>query len=93
MIETRTGEDVCACCQYFKMKDHPQHAAIGLGRCHGYDNWPNRLDNPFTPWTTKSCNKFVRATDYEARQEWVARQRAKRPQPAAVDEVDNETKG
>lgn len=86
MIETRVGEDICARCQHFQMKKYPQHAAVGIGRCHGYDVFPARLDNKFLPWGTKSCARFVRATDYEVRQEWVERQQAKRQQAGSTEQ-------
>jgi hypothetical protein len=31
------SEQSCALCEHFKMKEHPEHAKAGLGRCMGRD--------------------------------------------------------
>jgi hypothetical protein len=76
---TEEIKDICALCKHFKMKDHPQHAAVGIGRCRGYDGDPfTKLKNPFIPWGMKKCARF--AQDYAGtvkRVEWVEKQLAK----------------
>lgn len=69
--------DMCARCKHFKMKDYPEHARVGLGRCMGYDDATTPLKNPFTPWSGKPCARFFRAADVETRQKWIDKQLAK----------------
>lgn len=69
-------EDMCARCKHFKMREYPEHARVGLGRCMGYDA-AQPLRNPFVPWSTKPCARFSRAADVEKRQEWIDKQQAK----------------
>jgi hypothetical protein len=65
-------EDICARCKHFRMREYPEHAAVGLGRCFGYDNTMAPLKNPFTPWSTKACARYIRVWD-EARDVWIAK--------------------
>jgi hypothetical protein len=69
-------DDICARCKHFKMKEYPQHAKVGIGRCFGYDNAMTPLKNPFTPWSTKACARYRRDWD-ERRDAWIAKQQAK----------------
>ena len=69
--------DNCARCKHFKMKEYPDHARVGLGRCMGYD-MAQPLTNPFVPWQTKPCVRFFRAPDFMLRQEWIDKQLAKK---------------
>ena len=73
--------DICALCKHFKMKEYPEHAKVGLGRCMGYDKEFTPLKNPFAPWSMKACARFKQdwATT-PAREEWIAKQRAKQLQ-------------
>lgn len=80
---------ICALCKHFKMKDYPQHAAVGIGRCHGYDGDPfTKLKNPFIPWGMKKCARF--AQDWAStvkRIAWVEKQFAERNNHAAQPEA------
>jgi len=69
--------DMCARCRHFKMKEYPDHARVGLGRCMGYDN-AQPLINPFVPWSGKPCARFSRAADVVIRQQWIEKQQEKR---------------
>jgi hypothetical protein len=73
---TIIANDNCARCKHFKMKEYPEHARVGLGRCTGYPKG-QELINPFLPWSTKPCARFDRAADVVVRQEWIDKQRAK----------------
>jgi len=76
---TEEIKDICALCKHFKMREYPEHAREGLGRCMGYDNDPfTKLSNPFISWGKKACARFRQ--DYagtEVRTAWVEKQRAK----------------
>lgn len=69
--------EICAHCQNFKMKDYPEHARAGLGRCMGYDGTRAPLINPFVPWTTPACGRFLKATDMAKRVAWVEKRQGK----------------
>jgi hypothetical protein len=70
-------EEICAMCKHFKMKDFPQHAAVGLGRCMGYDKDLTALINPFVPWGRKACVRFALGAKITERLAWIERQEAK----------------
>jgi len=74
---TEEINDICALCKHFKMREYPEHARVGLGRCMGYDNDPvTKLANPFIPWGKKKCARFKQ--DYagtEKRVEWIKNRR------------------
>lgn len=74
---TSNMSEICARCNHFKMKDYPKHAAVGLGRCHGYDNGMTTLAKPFIPWTNPGCARYTRAADMEVRTQWIEKQQAK----------------
>lgn len=74
---TVIAADCCARCKHFKMKEYPDHARVGLGRCMGYDN-AQPLIKPFVPWSAKPCARFSRAADVVVRQEWIDKQLAKK---------------
>jgi len=82
-------KDICALCKHFKMKAHPEHAKVGLGRCHGYDNDPfTKLKNPFTPWGTKKCARFAQDWAKTAeRTAWVQKQLTKQNNNAVQTEM------
>jgi hypothetical protein len=65
-------EDICARCKHFKMKEYPDHASVGLGRCFGYEDAFTPLKNPFTPWSTEACARYKRVWD-EARNAWITK--------------------
>jgi hypothetical protein len=69
-----SDNEICARCQHFKMKDYREHAAVGLGRCMGYDNTFTPLINPFLPWRTKACTRFAKAKDMARRDQWIVKQ-------------------
>jgi hypothetical protein len=85
---TRYMDEICARCDHFKMKEYPDHARVGLGRCMGYDNTMTPLNQPFKPWTTPCCSRYKRPANFAERDEWVKKKQAKQ-QPA----VQLETKG
>lgn len=72
-----TDERTCALCRHFRMKDYPAYAALGMGRCGGYDQPDDRLANKFLQWSTRACVRFVFGAGIEAREAWVKKQRAK----------------
>lgn len=71
------GQEVCALCQHFKMKEYPDHARVGVGRCVGYDNTMAPLINPFVPWSKKKCVRYARPANRAERVEWVEKRMAK----------------
>lgn len=74
---TEEIKDICVLCKHFKMKAHPQHAAVGIGRCHGYDDDPfTKLANPFIPWGKKKCARFRQDYGGTAKRiEWIEKRR------------------
>lgn len=72
-------DDICARCQHFRMREYPEHAAVGLGRCHGYDKEFTQLANPFVYWGTAACAKYSRSWD-EKRDVWIAKRQAQEQQ-------------
>jgi hypothetical protein len=76
---TALNEDICALCHHFKMKEYPQHAKVGLGRCMGYDGTHTQLNQPFVPWMTKACKRYERPANRAERLTWVEKQQAKKP--------------
>lgn len=66
---------ICARCDHFRMKDHPEQAALGMGRCHGYDGHVAPVE-PFVRWDAKFCVNYSRAKDWQTRDRWIARQEA-----------------
>ncbi|HBI70704.1 MAG TPA: hypothetical protein DDZ22_17370 [Massilia sp.] len=82
--------DICAQCAHFKMKEYPEHARVGLGRCMGYDGTFTPLLNPFRAWGTKACARFSRDwAGRAARQAWIDKQNVKQES----SDVQTETKG
>jgi len=89
-MSTEPG-DICAQCKHFRMKEYPDHARVGLGRCMGYDKAIHQLRNPFVPWRTKACVRFDRDWAKKAeREDWIERRRAQEQNNIAVQ---TETKG
>lgn len=83
----RLREEVCAHCQTFHMKEYPEHAVKGEGRCSGYDEGFAQLRNPFVRWDTPACALYTKALDMPPRRAWIEKQRAKEPQQAAPTEA------
>lgn len=81
------ANDNCARCRHFKMKEYPEHAKVGLGRCSGYDSG-QQLINPFLSWSTKPCARFDRAPDVVIRQEWIEKQQAKKQRSASTEQAE-----
>ena len=82
---TTPSEDICALRKHFRMKEHPEHAREGLGRCMGYEGTGYGPKNPFHSWKTKACVHFRQ--DYagtEARVAWIERRRAQEQNNNAV---------
>jgi hypothetical protein len=86
---SRQSTDICAMCKHFKMKEYPEHARVGLGRCVGYDGTMAPLINPFVPWATKACVRYARPTNTKERLAWIEKRQGKQQQT----EVQTETKG
>jgi hypothetical protein len=86
---TIVGDEICALCGHFKMKEYPQHAKVGLGRCMGYDGKHEQLSNPFVNWNTKACKRYARPANKAEREAWVEKRLAKEKQPV----VQTEKKG
>ena len=83
--------DICAQCTHFKMKEYPEHAKIGLGRCMGYDGTCAELTNPFRPWGAKACARFSQDWAGRAtRQAWIDKQHAK--QEATINQEEHDCK-
>jgi len=79
---TQPVGDICAHCKHFKMKEYPDHAKVGLGRCMGYDKDFTKLANPFHAWSTKACKRFSQDwAGRAARQAWIDKQTAQAEQP------------
>lgn len=70
---------ICALCQHFKMKEYPDHARVGAGRCMGYDGTREQLIHPFLSWKTRACVRYARARNIAEREAWVAKQGAPAP--------------
>lgn len=71
------GQEVCALCKHFKMKEYPRYARMGMGRCMAYDNTAAPLNNPFVPWKTRRCVRYARPTNRAERVAWVEARLAK----------------
>lgn len=87
---TVLGDEICALCKHFKMKEFPSHARVGIGKCVGYDKARVPLANPWLPWKTKACVHYARPENKAERVEWVERRRAKEQNNNAAQ---TETKG
>ena len=69
--------NICAQCKHFRMKEYPDHARVGLGRCMGYDGTMAELKNPFYAWGTKACTRFKMDFDGKAQRDaWIEKKRA-----------------
>lgn len=68
--------DTCARCEHFGLREHPEQAAHGLGRCKGFDGHVAPVE-PFVRWNATPCVLFGKAKDMAIRQGWIDRQTAK----------------
>lgn len=70
------SEQACALCGHFKMKEYPEHAKVGLGRCAGRGS--GRVDQirPFLPWSRPACDRYVPAPNLADREAWIQKRRA-----------------
>lgn len=71
----RARNEICALCGHFKMKEYPEHAKVGLGRCTGC---AARVDviAPFLPWKSLACGRYTPAANVGDRQAWIEKRRA-----------------
>lgn len=69
------GGEICATCGHFKMKEYPEHARVGVGRCAG---GAARVDQvkPFLPWSRAACDRYRAAPNMAERAAWVEKRRA-----------------
>jgi hypothetical protein len=85
-------EEICAMCKHFKMKEYPEHARVGLGRCMGYDGTMAPLINPFVNWGTKACKNYVRPANRAERVDWVEKRMQKEQSKATSTAVPTREK-
>ena len=83
------SEKPCALCGHFKMKEFPEHAKVGIGRCEG---GARRVDviKPFVPWNRPACERYARPANLDDRKAW-AEKRAQAEQNKNA--VQPKTKG
>ena len=69
-------DNPCALCGHFKMKEYPEHAKVGLGRCSV--RAAKRADRiaQFLPWAESACERYVAAPNIEERRAWIEKRRA-----------------
>jgi len=88
---TRQSTDICAQCARYKVKEYPEQAAQGKGRCTGYDGGFAELKDPFLLWSTRACVLFnMDWTNKDARARWADRQKEREQNNNAVQ---TQTKG
>ena len=63
------ADRICARCERFTVKDHPQQAAVGLGLCTGY----TAVQEVFVRWDAIFCVLFNPAPNMNVREAWIAR--------------------
>jgi hypothetical protein len=84
------SNETCALCGHFKMKEYPEHAKVGLGRCAGRGIGPINEIKPFLPWSRPACERYTPALNLADREAWIEKRRA-------LDQKNNaaqpETKG
>lgn len=69
------SEQPCALCRNFKMKEYPEHARVGLGRCTVRASTRADRIAPFLPWETPTCERYVAALNIEDRKAWIEKRR------------------
>lgn len=69
------SDEICATCGHFKMKEYPEHARVGVGRCAG---GAGRVDQvaPFLPWSRAACDRYAPARNMAERTAWVEKRQA-----------------
>ena len=69
------SDEICALCGHFKMKEYPEHAKVGLGRCAGRGS--GRVDEikPFLPWSRQACDRYTLAPNLADREDWIEKRR------------------
>lgn len=65
---------ICAQCESFSLKEHPEQAKAGIGRCHGYDGWAGPVQ-PFVRWDAPHCVLYGSAKDIGVRLRWIEKQK------------------
>lgn len=70
------SEQACALCGHFKMKEYPEHAKVGLGRCMGRDTGRVDVIKPFLPWNRSACDQFAVAPNVVDRKAWIEKRAA-----------------
>lgn len=86
---SRQAHEVCAQCHKFAMKEYPEQAKEGRGRCTGYDGSFAPLRDPFVSWDSRACVRYMRSPNQAARLQWFQKQQ----QEQNNSEVQPETKG
>lgn len=86
---SRGEAEICAQCHNFAMKEYPEQARAGKGRCTGYDGSMAPLRDPFVAWDSRSCVLYTRSPNQAKRVEWFEEQAAKQKQT----DVHTEAKG
>jgi hypothetical protein len=74
---SRGEAEVCAQCHKFAMKEYPEQARAGKGRCTGYDGSFAELRDPFVAWDNRACVLYTRSPNQAARVQWFEAQEAK----------------
>jgi len=67
----------CALCGHFKVKEYPEHAKVGIGRCASRAGARADQIAPFLPWKTPACERFVPAPNVAERLAWVEKKQPK----------------
>jgi hypothetical protein len=70
------SNETCALCGHFKMKEYPEHARAGLGRCGVRASTRADRIALFLPWATPACERYVAAPNIEDRKAWIDKCRA-----------------
>jgi hypothetical protein len=77
---SRVSTDICAQCHNFAMKEYPDQAKAGKGRCTGYDGSFTPLREPFVAWDNRACVLYTRSPNQAVRVQWFEAQAAKTQQ-------------
>ena len=73
---TRQSGEICALCGHFKMKEYPEHAKVGVGRCDGRAAGRVDVIKPFLPWSRPACERYVAPANLADRKAWAEKRRA-----------------
>ena len=78
------NEQACGLCGHFKMKEYPEHAKVGIGRCAVRAGArPDRIA-PFLPWKTAACERYTAAPNLADRKAWIEKRNALAPENNAA---------